>query len=241
MTSEASPALDERSTALEFALRPILRRELSKLAVPRWKRILDLVVGSAAFVLLSPLMLLVACLVRLESHGPALFRQTRVGHGGRLFTMLKFRTMYQLSRGEGDFAQREAYYRELAGSAEKDPETELFRPRADPRVTPVGRALRLLSIDELPQLVNVLRGEMSLVGPRPALLWEAQALTAEQWRRHAVPPGMTGLWQVYARNRVSSLDMIRLDLEYVDRLSIWLDLRLLLLTPRAVLFDRHTR
>lgn len=241
MTSEVSPALDERSTVHGFPLRPILRQDLSRLDVPRWKRILDLVVGGAAFVLLSPLMLLVACLVRSTSPGPALFRQTRVGHGGRLFTMFKFRTMYQSFREEHDLSQREAYYRELVGSAEPDSATALFRPRVDPRVTPLGRLLRLFSIDELPQLVNVLRGEMSLVGPRPALLWEAQALTAEQWRRHAVPPGMTGLWQVFGRNRVSSLDMIRLDLEYVDRLSIRLDLRLLLLTPRAVLFDRHTR
>jgi lipopolysaccharide/colanic/teichoic acid biosynthesis glycosyltransferase len=157
--------------------------------------------------------------------------------------MLKFRTMIAAaaSQEQEDIVQRETYSRELIAAAQPDPDTKLFRAKQDPRVTTIGKFLRTLSIDELPQLVNVIRGEMSLVGPRPALQWEAELLTDDQCRRFMVPPGMTGLWQVSGRNRVSSLDMIMLDLEYVDRLSPWLDLSVLARTPWAVLYQRYTR
>jgi lipopolysaccharide/colanic/teichoic acid biosynthesis glycosyltransferase len=207
--------------------------------VPRWKRALDISLTAPALVLLLPVMAIAACLVFCSGRGPILFRQMRVGRGERHFTILKFRTMYQ-SR-HSDAADREAYRRELADEATPVPDGHLFRPANDPRVTPVGRFLRQFSIDELPQLFNVLKGEMSLVGPRPALPWEAELFTRQQRRRHAALPGITGLWQVNGRNRCSSLDMLKFDLRYVEECSLKLDLVILLRTPQAVLFERYTR
>jgi len=205
--------------------------------MPRWKRALDIGVATLALLLLSPIMVIAACLVLSTSRGPILFRQTRVGRGERPFTILKFRTMFQ----SADSANREAFRRQLTGESSPESERQLFRPANDSRVTPVGRILRQFSIDELPQLFNVLKGEMSLVGPRPHVPWEAALFTREQRRRHAVPPGMTGLWQVNGRSRRSALDMLNFDVRYVEECSLRLDLMVLLRTPRAVLFDRHTR
>jgi lipopolysaccharide/colanic/teichoic acid biosynthesis glycosyltransferase len=208
-------------------------------AIPRWKRVLDLIGGGIALVALSPLMAVAAGLVRLSSPGPVLFRQTRVGRNERPYSMFKFRTMYLAAAD--DRTDRGAIARELLGEALPSADTHLFRPANDPRITPIGRLLRLLSIDELPQLVNVLRGEMSLVGPRPALPWEVDLFAPEQRRRHVCLPGITGLWQVSGRGRFSSLEMLELDLTYVHRCSLFLDLAILLRTPKAVLFDRNTR
>jgi lipopolysaccharide/colanic/teichoic acid biosynthesis glycosyltransferase len=206
------------------------------LPVPRWKRGLDLAVGVAALTVLSPVMLLAAGLVRLSGPGPILFRQTRIGRNERPFTMLKFRTMYV----DADHSAQEALnLGELRG--EDVAEHGLFRLAHDPRITPVGRILRRYSIDELPQLLNLLRGEMSLVGPRPALPWEVELFTAEQRRRHDSLPGLTGLWQVSGRNRLSMQQMLALDLAYVERCTLGRDLLILLRTPAAVLFDRATR
>ncbi len=207
--------------------------------VPRWKRLLDIGIGLPALILLSPLMIVAGALIRLTGRGPVLFRQTRVGHGETHFTMYKFRTMQVAP--DGDSAQRDVVRAELEGTATPDPETKLYRPADDPRITPVGRFLRKCSIDELPQLLNVIRGEMSLVGPRPATPSEVALFTPQQRRRHQCPPGITGLWQVNGRNRLSSREMLDLDLAYVDRSSLVLDLEILLRTPRAVLFDRYTR
>jgi lipopolysaccharide/colanic/teichoic acid biosynthesis glycosyltransferase len=206
---------------------------------PRWKRAIDLAVGLCALVVLAPVMLVAAGLIRLTSPGPVLFRQTRIGLGERPFTMFKFRSMREGAAEEGD-DDRLAIARELSGDASPEGERPLFRPVQN-RVTPVGALLRRMSVDELPQLFNVLRGEMSLVGPRPALPWEVDMFTAEQRRRHCRPPGMTGLWQVAARNRVSTLEMLALDLRYVDECSLWLDLGILLRTPAAVLLHQYTR
>jgi lipopolysaccharide/colanic/teichoic acid biosynthesis glycosyltransferase len=236
--------MDRPETVRNFSVHSLVRNMgCEGMELPAWKRVLDLIIGITALVLFSPLMLVAACLIRMTSHGPVLFRQTRVGHGGRLFEMLKFRTMICAppTQQQEDIIQRQVYYRELIAGAQPDPDTGLFRTKQDPRVTKIGEFLRLFSIDELPQLMNVVRGEMSLVGPRPALQWEAEMLTADQRRRHAVPPGMTGLWQVSGRNRISSLDMIKIDLEYVERLSLWLDLWVLARTPWVVLFQRYTR
>lgn len=207
--------------------------------IPKWKRPVDLGLGVAAVVLLSPLMIVTALLIRLTSRGPILFKQERVGRGERVFTMLKFRTM---RNGSGErAADRSVIAEELAGSAKPSPTTGLYRPSGDPRVTRIGRLLRRLSIDELPQLLNVIAGQMSLVGPRPAPPDEVMLFTAEQRRRHACLPGITGLWQVGGRNRVDSKVMLALDLDYVERCSLSLDLSILVRTPRAVLFDRYTR
>jgi lipopolysaccharide/colanic/teichoic acid biosynthesis glycosyltransferase len=194
------------------------------------KRAIDVLVAATALLLCLPLLLLVWALVRLTSPGPALFRQSRVGEGGRPFEMLKFRTM--VVDGD-DSAHREYVRRLLSGSAE--PEDGLYKLGADPRVTRVGAVLRKASIDELPQLINVLRGDMSLVGPRPALPWEAALFPDWAAPRFTVRPGLTGLWQVSGRNRLTMLDGLVLDADYVARQSLFLDLAILLRTVPAVL------
>mgnify|MGYP000865335625 CR=1 FL=1 len=206
---------------------------------PAWKRAIDITVGSMALCLLAPIMIGAALLVGATSRGPVLFRQTRVGLNEQPFTMLKFRTM---RRDAGELpSDREQIARELAGSATPDGANALYRPLRDPRVTRVGALLRRLSIDELPQLFNVLKGDMSLVGPRPALPWEVAMFTATQRRRHICAPGITGLWQVSGRNRLSSSEMLELDLQYARDCSLGLDLKILAATPAAVLLQRHTR
>lgn len=221
-----------RPVAARSSGRPVRRLD----TVPRWKRCLDLGGGVLALVLLAPVMLLAALAVRLSSPGPVLFRQTRIGLGERPFTMLKFRTMYV----DADHAAQNALnLRELRGEAVA--EDGLYRLAADPRITPVGRILRRYSIDELPQLLNLLRGEMSLVGPRPALPWEVELFTPEQRRRHASLPGLTGLWQVSGRNRLSMQQMLDLDLAYVEHCTLGGDLAILVRTPLAVLLDHATR
>ncbi|WP_235736763.1 exopolysaccharide biosynthesis polyprenyl glycosylphosphotransferase [Nocardioides alcanivorans] len=170
---------------------------------------------------LAPVLALVALAVRIDSSGPMFFRQQRVGERGRRFTMLKFRTMTdepaELDRSEDQF---------------------LFKLRRDPRVTRVGKVLRRYSLDELPQLVNVFRGEMALVGPRPALPEEAARYAVDVHRRLAVRPGMTGLWQVSGRSDLSWEETVRLDLDYVDNWTPGLDLRILMRTVGAVLGHR---
>ena len=206
--------------------------------LPIAKRCLDVAVGTLALVLLAPVMLIAACLVRLSGRGPVIFRQERVGQGEVIYQLFKFRTMRHLAANPDD--ERESIVSELRGNAAPDKKTGLFRSSDDERVSPIGKLLRKLSIDELPQLINVLRGEMSLVGPRPALPWQVKLFTPEQRRRHAVVPGITGLWQVSGRNRLTTPQMIELDLRYIDHWSLSLDVSILLRTPRAVLLDRFT-
>jgi lipopolysaccharide/colanic/teichoic acid biosynthesis glycosyltransferase len=199
--------------------------------IPRAKRALDLALATLALVVSAPVMLIAAGLVRLSSPGPVLFRQVRIGRGERPFTMLKLRTMYVDS---DERASREFNTCELLGEAKPDSDG-VFKLENDPRIVPVGRFLRRYSIDELPQLLNVLRGEMSLVGPRPSLPWEVELYSPEQRRRHECLPGLTGLWQVSGRNRLSMPQMLSLDLEYVERWSLRLDLWILWRTLPAVL------
>ena len=194
------------------------------------KRLLDLAVAATLLLLCLPLLLVVWAVVRVTSPGPALFRQSRVGQGGRPFHVLKFRTMVV----DGDDTQHREYVRRLlTGSAE--PQDGLYKLGADPRVTRAGAVLRKTSIDELPQLFNVLRGEMSLVGPRPALPWEARMFPAWAASRFSVRPGLTGLWQVSGRNRLTMLDGLVLDVDYVSRHNVFLDLYILVRTVPAVL------
>jgi lipopolysaccharide/colanic/teichoic acid biosynthesis glycosyltransferase len=203
----------------------------------RGKRILDLAVACPLLLLCAPLMIGLTILIRLSSRGPALFRQIRIGQNERPFTMFKFRTMYH---NADDAPHRKMNIRDLLGGP---PETSdgIFKLKADRRITNVGRFLRRFSLDELPQLFNVLRGDMSLVGPRPSLPWEVELFTVEQRRRHDCLPGMTGLWQVKGRNRLSMREMLALDLVYVRSRSLWLDLWILCRTPGTVLFDRTVR
>ncbi|HMM93424.1 sugar transferase [Phycicoccus sp.] len=190
----------------------------------RLKMAADRVLALVALVALSPLFGLVALAVRRDSAGPALFRQYRVGEGGRIFSIVKFRTMVT------DAESR------LSGlTAAHDGNDVLFKLRQDPRITRVGAVLRRYSLDELPQLINVVRGEMSLVGPRPPLPREVDAYEPDAVRRLRVRPGMTGLWQVSGRSDLSWIDSLRLDLWYVDNWSLSLDAQILLRTVRAVL------
>jgi lipopolysaccharide/colanic/teichoic acid biosynthesis glycosyltransferase len=204
--------------------------------MPLAKRVLDLVIALPALILAAPFLLLAALAVRATSPGPALFRQVRIGRGGRPFTMLKLRTM----RAGDDEAFRSFNVDEILGRATPG-EGGIYRLESDSRITAFGRWLRRYSLDEVPQLINVVRGEMSLVGPRPSLPFEVELYTPEQRRRHDCLPGITGLWQVSGRNRLSIQEMLALDLDYVERRSLWLDLLILWRTPRTVLLDHDTR
>jgi lipopolysaccharide/colanic/teichoic acid biosynthesis glycosyltransferase len=197
------------------------------------KRSVDLVLAAPALLLLSPLMGLVALLVRLTSPGPALFRQTRIGRDGQPFTMLKFRTM---TNGCSDELHRD-YVRQLLSDDPPKSSTsnQLYKLGDDPRCTGIGRFLRRTSIDELPQLLNVLRGDMSLVGPRPVLPWEAELLQDRYAHRFRVSQGMTGLWQTSGRSTLTMRQALDLDLAYVARCGLLLDLRILLKTALVVL------
>ena len=182
------------------------------------------VLGALLLLVALPLIAAITIAVRVSSPGPLLFRQERVGVDGRRFTMLKFRSMVP---------DAEDRRRALAGL--DDGNGMLFKIREDPRITPVGALLRRFSLDELPQLFNVLRGDMSLVGPRPPLPEEAAAYDDDAVRRLRVRPGMTGLWQVSGRSDLSWEESLRLDLRYVDNWSLALDLSILWRTWRAVI------
>ena len=200
------------------------------------KRGLD-VVGALAFgLLLSPVWLAAAAALKLTRFPTVLFKQQRVGQDGVIFTMLKFRTIRSAVQSDpaAQAAARLQFIAELEGRATPDANTGLFKTSAGP-TSAVGRFLRRYSIDEIPQLLNVLLGDMSLVGPRPALPWEVELLSAEQRQRHLVRPGMTGLWQVSGRSTLTAREMLDLDLAYVRDVSLVQDLRILLKTPAAVL------
>jgi lipopolysaccharide/colanic/teichoic acid biosynthesis glycosyltransferase len=196
------------------------------------KRLIDVVGASIGLVLLFPLMMIIALLVRLSSPGPALFRQLRQGRRGRPFWFLKFRTM--TVGAEHQLRDLEPL-NEAAGGV-------LFKMRHDPRITPLGRWLRRTSLDELPQLLNVLRGEMSLVGPRPLQLRDSALLEQSEPEAYAlrltVLPGLTGAWQVGGRSETDSKGMLHLDLDYIERWSLWRDLGILFRTVGAVLRGR---
>jgi len=206
----------------------------------RLKRWMDLVIGVPALIVLAPIFALVAIIVRLDSPGPVFFRQTRIGMRGRPFAMWKFRTMV---RDAPDELHRHLVLPLVRGCTGEAPERAaasmrgIYKLADDPRITRAGRWLRKTSLDELPQLFNVLRGEMSLVGPRPPVTYEYDAYAAWQLERLAMPQGMTGLWQVSGRNRLSYRRMHELDIEYVRRWSLWLDLKILAMTLRAVVVD----
>jgi lipopolysaccharide/colanic/teichoic acid biosynthesis glycosyltransferase len=193
----------------------------------RWqlvvKRLLDVAVSCALLVALLPLIVLIALAIRLQSRGPVLFCQRRVGRGGRTFTMFKFRTMVVGAD------------RARATLMERSTDPHWLALERDPRVTSLGHVLRITSLDELPQLWHVLRGQMSLVGPRPLVESEAGHLSAASESRHCVRPGLTGLWQVSGRTAVSFEEMVRLDCAYVEAWSLREDLMVLLRTIPAVL------
>lgn len=195
---------------------------------PAWKRAVDVVGALVGLTLLSPLLLLIACVIRFVSPGPAIFRQQRIGLQGRPFTIWKFRTMSVST----DATLHQAYVADMVGS---DVPAKKLDVRSE--LIPLGGWLRTLCLDELPQLVNVLRGEMSLVGPRPDVV-PYERYESWQRRRFEVLPGITGLWQVNGKNGTTFNEMIRLDVDYVERRSFWLDMRILLMTVPVVVFQR---
>jgi lipopolysaccharide/colanic/teichoic acid biosynthesis glycosyltransferase len=211
--------------------------ERKKTAAPRRgqeaaKRLIDILLSLTLIVLVSPLLLVLWCLVRWTSSGPAFFRQERVGRNMRSFTMLKLRTMYV---GNHDQIHRNYVTQLLTGSEPPTSgENGLFKLEHDPRVTRIGAWLRRTSLDELPQLFNVLHGEMSLVGPRPVLPWEAELFEERYRKRFSVKPGISGLWQVSGRSRLTMREALELDIEYADRQSLALDLSIILRTVPAV-------
>lgn len=203
------------------------------------KRTLDIVAATVLLILLSPLLAIIAIAIKLDSSGPVLFTQQRVGSkrdwGGwetTPFQIYKFRSMFHNS----DESRHQDYIKEFVnGSVEASDEEACFKLNGDDRITRVGRVIRRASIDELPQLLNVLRGEMSLVGPRPVPQYEVDGYLPWHLERLDALPGMTGFWQVYGRGRVTFDEMMRMDIKYVRSQSIWLDLKLLVLTIPAVL------
>jgi len=189
------------------------------------KRMFDVLFSASAILLLTPLFVVTAFLIKLTSVGPALFRQKRVGRNGRQFTLYKFRSMHQ------DAQERLTELERLNVSS-----GPVFKIRNDPRITPLGRILRKLSIDELPQLINVFMGHMSIVGPRPPLPYEVEKYEPWQRRRLSMRPGLTCLWQVNGRNKIKFDQWMRLDLQYIDNWSLWLDFKIFLKTiPVTVL------
>lgn len=200
------------------------------------KRIMDVTVSLFALLFLAPLFLMIAAAIRATSKGPIFFRQRRIGQYGKSFVFLKFRSMYV----NNDAGAHKAYVQKLiAGKADKQPSNGngegVYKLTRDPRITRVGGFLRKTSLDELPQFINVLRGEMSMVGPRPPVPYEVEAY--DIWHRRRLleaKPGITGLWQVSGRSRVKFDDMVRLDLQYARTCSPWTDMKILWRTPGAV-------
>src|SRR5256884_5132676 len=201
------------------------------------KRILDILFTLLILIPLCIVLIIVALLIRLDSKGPIFFRQKRAGLNGKEFYMIKFRSMYVNS---DDSAHRTAIMQymngvSLNGHARTDTPYKLVN---DPRVTRIGRFIRKTSIDELPQFLNVLRGEMTLVGPRPPVPYEVELYKPHDWLRLSGKPGLTGPWQVYGRSKVTFQEMIEMDVAYLQRQSLWEDLRLIMLTVPVMLLAR---
>jgi lipopolysaccharide/colanic/teichoic acid biosynthesis glycosyltransferase len=218
------------SVPSEELLVPNVKNKLSSTLNRIIKRSVDLAGSLSLLLALSPVLVLISILVKYSSKGPVLFKQSRIGKSGSQFSCLKFRTMY------ADCGQEihKQYVQKLIQSGTH--ETGVYKIVNDPRVTPIGRHLRKFSLDELPQLFNVLWGNMSLVGPRPPIPYEIAFYRAWHWRRiHECKPGITGMWQVFGRSRTNFDDMVRLDIRYIERQSIVLDLKLLLMTPWVVI------
>ncbi len=204
----------------------------------RAKRLLDIVFT----LLLAPLIicigLIVAICIKLDSQGPVFFRQKRVGQNGREFEMLKFRSMY---RNADQITHQQNIMKYMNGEKLNEDGADspmAYKATHDPRITRVGRFIRKTSLDEIPQFWNVLRGQMSLVGPRPPLPYEVELYSPHEWLRLVGKPGLTGTWQVYGRSRVTFQNMVKMDLAYLMRQSLWQDIKLILLTIPVIIFAR---
>jgi exopolysaccharide production protein ExoY len=205
-----------------------LDQTISRTGIPRWKRTLDVTLIIMALPVLIPLFLFIAFLIRAVSQGPVLFRQERIGYLGKKFKCFKFRTMFEGCK----VTAHEEHCRSLIQS---DAPMVKMDAVGDPRIIPFGRMLRASGLDELPQLINVLRGEMSLVGPRPCLPYEFEQYLPHQKARVNALPGLTGLWQVNGKNRTTFNEMIRLDIEYTRHQTLSGDLQIIFKTPSALI------
>jgi len=221
---------------LETLYPDLVERDESRKFIRVIKRVMDVTGSVAALVAFSPLFLVIAAAVKLSSPGPVFFRQTRVGQHGVPFVFLKFRSMRM---GSDSAIHKDYVVKLIAGQAERKSANGsaegVYKLTNDPRITRVGAFLRRTSLDELPQFINVLKGEMSLVGPRPAIPYEVEAY--DIWHRRRVleaKPGITGLWQINGRSRVKFDEMVRLDLRYAQTWSLWMDIKILLRTPGAM-------
>ncbi len=204
----------------------------------RWvKSLADRIFATGLLILLAPAMLLIAIAVKITSPGPALLVQERVGKGGRVFSFFKFRSMYNHTDHSADHAFAKDYINGRHGPISGG----VFKPANDKHVTPLGRVLRKTSLDELPQLLNVLTGDMSLVGPRPYMPYEVDAYKPWHYRRLEVPPGMTGLAQIRGRSSLAFKDIVKIDIEYIERRSFRLDLEILLKTLPVWLSGRGAK
>ena len=199
------------------------------------KRTLDIIISALGIILLVPVFIILWLAIRLDSPGPAIFLQRRVGRSETLFTCLKFRTLNHKANEE---VHRQAIRRIWAGERLSDDPNSPYKLTNDSRVTRVGHWLRGTSLDELPQLLNVLRGEMSIVGPRPAIPYELEYYQEWHHERHDVKPGITGAWQVGGRGRLKLEDMLELDVEYARTWNVWTDLKLIALTIPSVVRGR---
>jgi exopolysaccharide biosynthesis polyprenyl glycosylphosphotransferase len=199
------------------------------------KRVSDIIIAALTLSLLSPFWLLIALLIKFDSKGPILYAQERVGMDGRIFVVYKFRTMRMNADSE---IHREYQRKFIAGHAEAnvgDAKRPAYKLRNDPRITGVGRILRRLSLDEVPQLFNVLSGDMSVVGPRPPIPYEVEAYELRHRKRLDMKPGLTGLWQVSGRNRLPFEEMVKLDLFYIENWSLLFDMKIILRTVLVML------
>lgn len=212
-----------------------IQPDATPLRDPAWKRGLDLAVASTLLALTLPLWLVAALLVKVDSPGPILYVQPAVGRGGRVFRFYKFRTM----TFGADKSEHRRYLRAFVrGETQPDDKARTYKMTADRRLTRAGKLLRRLSLDELPQLLNVLKGDMSVVGPRPPLPYEYELYDEWAKQRLAVRPGITGLYQITGRSRVPFRRMVEIDLDYIERRSLWLDLSIILWTPAAMVLGR---
>ncbi|QDT38639.1 UDP-N-acetylgalactosamine-undecaprenyl-phosphate N-acetylgalactosaminephosphotransferase [Stratiformator vulcanicus] len=216
---------DDSDSDGAMPVRPL--EELLLNPMPRWKRTLDVVGAAVGIVALSPLLFATALLIKLTSPGPIFFLQKRDGWGGKPFSILKFRTMY-----------RDAEQRKAALRAQSEQDGPAFKMANDPRITPIGRFLRKSCIDELPQLWNVLKGDMTLVGPRPLDSREAAECEVWQRRRRWITPGLTCIWQVHGKSKVPFKEWMRMDIRYIRARSLWNDAALIIRTAFAVILHR---
>lgn len=206
---------------------------------PLWqalaRRTVDVLLATVIVIVLSPLLLALTIAIRIDSRGPALFRQRRIGYEQREFTLYKFRSMRLDADPKG---HREYVTALINGQKANGGREDLYKLAVDDRITPVGRFIRKWSLDELPQLFNVITGDMALVGPRPAIAYEVAEYPSWYLKRFSVKPGLTGLWQVSGRNERTYEEMVRLDIDYAERRSLPLDLSILARTPMTVLARR---